>query len=605
MNWKSAMGFAVYCLLVLGAVAAEPDFTLDLKLDLSSVKGEELLYDGGSYRVLVREAGKNAELEEYDRHYGNYLRFPLADGTCPIVEAVVPDAAAPYNEEYARPWRDSHRGCRVGVPLGALPQRQGLHDIRLTWRKTSLTLSADGKATDVDYLVQPLPRASVRKAVSPRVKSCRTGPAQAEPEADSKPIDRPIQYWTGTGFNTWVGDVVVRTWRNRLHLFYLLDRRHHRSKGGAGGHFFAHISSDDLVHWSEHPTVTPIEKYWFTCGTGTPFEYEGKLCLAYGVHSTRFVPREQTTEPQMLEELKRTGVMPSYRFEETGRIPLGSTWASTSDGIHFEHSGIVFHTTQNPAIECLADGSMRLTTGFWGDTGVGGVWKSRTMDGWTKTDMVSPLKGDCPCPFTWNGWHYLLQGFTGFASARNGEELVPRPQTDFYDGVSVPMVASWSGNRRILAGWCRYSYKRGWGGWLVFRELVQRDDGSLGTRFVPEIPMPSPVRKVACAGGKDLRLDFHPVSGGGCPVAFVVNPATGSAFLTDILEDGSLAKPKTNNLSLTGSLRVTNVRGLGSRYEVRHVVHYDKKGDSTVFDFEIAGNRTLIACRLGKYELRK
>lgn len=596
----TASRLPIVCLTVFSCFtgrALADDFSLKMKIDCTAVSGAERLYDGGGFYLQLRNAGRDAALSDYDKSMGNYLNFPLPDGSCPVIEAVVPEASKPLIAYY----NDMPRGCRVGVPLGALSRGYGIHDIRLMWRKTALSLTVDGEETDVDFLVKPIDALSDGRVQSSRVQFCKHGPAEEDAAPNAKEIVRPIQYWTGPGFNTWVGDVAVAFWRGRMHLFYLQDRRHHRSKGGSGGHFFAHISSGDLIRWVEHPVVTPIEDYWFSCGTGTPFVYKDRICLAYGIHSTRFVPRESTTESQMLAMLKKSGVMRSVKFRGTEQIPLGATWASSADGVRFEHSGIVFHTTQNPAIEGLSNGVLRLTAGYGGDTGPGGVWTSRTMDNWRKTEVVSPLTGDCPCPFSWNGWHYLLQGFTGFAMAKEGEAMKARAESDIYDGLSVPMVSEWLDNRRILAGWRSHPFKRGWGGWLVFRELVQREDGTLGTRFVPEIKTPSPVRTVRGNAREELRLEFRPDSNSGCPVVFSVCPAASSASFSDVCPEGASTKIAEKNLSTAQSFRVTGIRGLEREYEVRYVVHYDRKADATLFDFEIAGNRTLIARREGKY----
>jgi hypothetical protein len=53
-----------------------------------------------------------------------------------------------------------------------------------------------------------------------------------------------------------------------------------------------------------------------------------------------------------------------------------------------------------------------------------------------------------------------------------------------YDGLFVPKVAEFNGNRRILAG---FIFERGWAGHLALRELIQQPDGSLGTKFAPEL----------------------------------------------------------------------------------------------------------------------
>ena len=45
-------------------------------------------------------------------------------------------------------------------------------------------------------------------------------------------------------------------------------------------------------------------------------------------------------------------------------------------------------------------------------------------------------------------------------------------------------MAPFAGGRRLTAGWIGHA---GWGGDLLFRELVQFPDGRLGTKFVPEM----------------------------------------------------------------------------------------------------------------------
>ena len=74
------------------------------------------------------------------------------------------------------------------------------------------------------------------------------------------------------------------------------------------------------------------------------------------------------------------------------------------------------------------------------------------------------------------------------------EALGPEQMTQ----LSYPKTARFKSNRLLTAGWIGHG---GWGGDLVFRELVQHQDGSLGSRFVPEmIP----------AGGP--MLDLHPAA---------------------------------------------------------------------------------------------
>ncbi len=43
------------------------------------------------------------------------------------------------------------------------------------------------------------------------------------------------------------------------------------------------------------------------------------------------------------------------------------------------------------------------------------------------------------------------------------------------------------------------------------------------------------------------------------------------------------------------------MRGLDRPYGVRLLAHYDAKSDATIFDAEIAGTRTMLTRREGRY----
>ena len=59
-----------------------------------------------------------------------------------------------------------------------------------------------------------------------------------------------------------------------------------------------------------------------------------------------------------------------------------------------------------------------------------------------------------------------------------------RPERIDHQSLAYPKTAAFKGNRRIAAGWVGDG---GWGGDLVFRELIQHEDGSLGSKFPPEM----------------------------------------------------------------------------------------------------------------------
>lgn len=127
-------------------------------------------------------------------------------------------------------------------------------------------------------------------------------------------------------------------------------------------------------------------------------------------------------------------------------------------------------------------------------------WKPRGYNAWA---------GDC-MPFFHDGtFHlfYFILGTNAIWKSRGAlgpwEEMKPT----IYDGLFVPKVAEFTGNRRILAG---FLFERGWAGHLALRELIQSADGALGTKWPPE---------VIPAGGDPIQLAWaaarHEVSGDG------------------------------------------------------------------------------------------
>ena len=556
----------------------------------------------GVVRVAFRFAGTDHSLDELDNRFGNYLNFKTADGRCPVVEATIPGAST------------------IGVPLGALKRPDGTHKVTIRRGADAQWFMTVDEGYDEDGLRAKeiaWPKEASAAVCSDRVKDFAVVspavPRLAEP--DARPIERPIQFWTPPGHNTWVGDVVVGVFKNRFHVFYLIDRRHHASKGGAGGHYFAHISSGDLVHWVEHPTAVGLDAWWQTLGTGTPFVWDGKLCLAYGLHTTRFMPSAETTEPFLKKYFAEHGDTGVFDFDAIDGYPLGAAYAVSEDGVHFTRANRLIHSAQNPTIYNRADGRLGFVNSYGGIHGIyvsdGAPW------GWKLEDDKIPISGDCPCVFVWNSHHYLLQGFTHMAYNPDGApgNWTDWSQTgdDVYDGLSVPMVASWAGGRRIIVGWI--SHPRGWGGWLALHELVQYPDGKLGSKWLKEASPPGEVFTFACEAGRRFSTRF---AGSGGTLEFSVDATLARAQFADVRADGSVPRCVTNaernraggNKALANrngpphgahEYAIERIRGLAQPYTVRIAAYYDPKADVTLFDAEIAAQRTMICRRAGRY----
>lgn len=563
---------------------------------------EETLFEyPGVMKAVLRFAGTDAALRGQDVKRGNYLNFPLPDGRVPVIELTRAGSAVP-----------------LGVPLAVLEHPLGSHRVEARLGTDAMfSLLVDGVGYDEDGVrdkLVPTPVGAVATAVSPRVSGLELSTPAGAPlvaEPYTKRITRSIQFWTPDGHNAWVGDVVVGMFKERFHIFYLLDRRHHSSKGGTGGHYFAHLSSADLVSWDDHGKTIPNDAWWKTQGTGTPFVRDGKFHLAYGLHTSRLT--KETCSAAYWQDFKTNGTMRTFKFGELPGYPAGATTASSADGIHFTPTETLIHPSENPTVYTRSDGRLGLVSSYGVAWDQRGLYVSDSIGDWTLFDRNVPFLGDCPCFFDWHGRHYLLQGFTRMAYNADGRVggWTDWSQTgdDIYDGLSVPMVAAWPGNRRILAAWL--SHPQGWGGWLVLRELVWNDDGTLGLKWLPEVTPPGDIYEYAGSAGHDLVVRI-PRQDGGKELEFRVEAATGRAQFADAEVGAKAARQKTQAelnregdkggmISPSKGFAIQNVRGLDRPYRVRLNVYRDAKSGCTIFDAEVAGRRTLVCYREGRY----
>ena len=585
-------------------------YTVELSVDFDGFKTDEPLYEiPGALTVGLRQAGVNPKMTETDDRFGNYVNFRLPDHTCPVIEAVMPGPAG-----------------RVGLPLAFLGGAKGEHRVVVSYTGVHFSITVDGRMDDdMPFTSVAWPAKAEAKVLSPRVKSAKfAAPARADalPLAKAlRPVTRPIQYWTPDDHNAWVGDVATGWHRGRFHVFYLYDRRHHKSKGGKGGHFFAHLSSTNLVDWVEHPHATPITERWETQGTGTPFECDGKYYLSYGLHTARLFKRDETTDPAQMDYYRKNGKMGVFRFDEIPGVPMGATYAVSDDGgMTFRKSNVLFHTAQNPTVFNRPDGKLELVSHF----GVKpGFFLSDHLGDWTLYDDNPPTTGDCPCLFAWHGWTYIVQGFNQFAASREDGKPGTWQETvsqgwDVYDGLAVPMVSPFAGDRRIMAGWIRSP--RGWGGWLCLRELVYHEDGTLGVRWLPEAKTPVAPFVFDARPDAPFVLRLEPETPAFArAIEFRVDPAEGRAQFSRLDGKGVAVRRPTAREKKTDKAKweklglwaqaaepcyaVENIRGLDRPYRVRFIQYYDPKGDATIFDAEIAGDRTIL-CRVeGRYRV--
>jgi hypothetical protein len=289
------------------------------------------------------------------------------------------------------------------------------------------------------------------------------GGAEAVARRDREILGPPqasMQYWKPRG-QAYAGDCIPFYHDGTFHLFYLFDRRHHGSKWGQGAHQYAHVTTKDLVHWEHQPPAVPIIEQWeCSMGTGDVIWHDGVFHVFYTDCGGRC---EYKDKPQR----------GSWIFA-----------ATSTDGVHFSkdlkplvpgHDCEVFRDPATGLFHLVRGGGNRLV--------------SKDLRHWEETpgDFVRRRPGtsdECPNHFEWNGWFYFILGTNALWKSRGAlgpwEEISP----DVYDGLFVPKVAEFTGNRRILAGFLTWP---GWAGHVALRELVQYPDGSLGMKFPPEL----------------------------------------------------------------------------------------------------------------------
>lgn len=295
-----------------------------------------------------------------DRQRQNYAGFSLPDGSVPVL-----DASLNLHSSEHPAWTN----MTIGMPLALLKQRDGEHDVVLSFTGVGWNLYVDGQMLDNDFPFG-YPRWGERnpwRIDRRRVKSAAIHFPALSATNDTRSVTShsAIQYWTPPGHNNWVGDVETFFHNGRYHIFYLYDRRHHQSKFGAGAHYFEHLSTQDFRTWTEHEAATPLQEQWECIGTGVPFAFNDQLCLSYGLHTTRVYPKERTTLPAQWEYLKQHGRSGRFPRATTPGYPAGATYSISRDGIaNFQKTEVMFHPSENPTVYRDPSGKLRLIANY-------------------------------------------------------------------------------------------------------------------------------------------------------------------------------------------------------------------------------------------------
>lgn len=320
-----------------------------------------------------------------------------------------------------------------------------------------------------------------------------------------------------------VGDCMPFYHEGTFYLYYLLDEGHHRGKNGLGGHQWAVATTEDLVTWIHHPLALPITEPW-----------EGSICTGSTLfHNGRFYAFYATRKPDWTEHLSVATSDNPLAFTKNSQVPFIPTPAGYQSRhcrdpfVFYEPEGGLFHMLVTSALE---DFSPALHSGCLIHL------TSPDLKNWEVAAPFLvpgyPTIPECADYFEWNGRYYLIFSVGGVAHYRIADApLGPwqRPLIDTLDGpmVRVMKTAAFHNNRRLGAAFLiSLADERDDGDWLwagkaIVRELVQLNDGTLGTCFVPEM-LPQTGEPIALEPAYTLearngfaatRLDKIPING--------------------------------------------------------------------------------------------
>jgi len=557
-------------------------FTVSLDINFSSCESPCTILDVPGVLQIVR---RNVPSSEGD--YQNYTPYADGDGVTDVLEARLD-----LEESIGK-------GMIVlGVPvslLDPLPE----HRIVFDYDSVKADLFVDGRLFDSDFVFgHPacfqkgmwFGNASDVRLYSPSIK-----PLKDVDRADTCP---QIQFWSPPYHNAWVGDVVSCFFKGRYHIFYLFDRRGHKSKLGKGGHYFAHLSTSDFKTWEEHEAAVPITEQYQSIGTGSPLQIGDSLYLCYGLHTERFHSKpEMTVQAQMDSCLKR-GFVEAIRVPDDypELVPGGSFYAVSSDGINFEERHVQFHYCRNPCVKLGKDDSLTLYASNRGS----GTWRAASLNGpWTCVDSTFPPGGDCTFFHQWGDWEYLWGGFDKMWYRRIGEtkyRSMTADGLDVYDGLQVPDITALPDGRRVIAGWVRDQF---WGGLLCIRELIQYPDGTLGIKWMDEVTPRDSVETFVFSPEEGRASVLFPSDGINPSVQWQFDFASLRSQFADLNEDGSAPQMTTvgegNKLSRPCNYAVYCPKIDASKpLKVRMRRYQIKKCGFAFIDVEIDGCRTMV-----------
>ncbi len=292
-------------------------------------------------------------------------------------------------------------------------------------------------------------------------------------------------YWKPADAN--VGDCMPFVHNGLFHVYYLRDLGHHNHPvvGSLGGHEWAHCVSSDLKHFEECPVALNLDFESGECSncTGSLFAHGEAIYAFYALRSRNFkgeqfrvavssdggrtfkkwdAPELATPPPGYTGDFRD----PSIFVDETGTNHLLLTSRRASTGITSPAlAGELLHYTTKDFIKYTFEGTFLKTNGI----------------------------PECSELFRWGDYYYLFYSLnwethTLVSESLSGPWRVAAQDIPASRFCAVMKSVPWKNNRRVGVAWVPPQSRSGFqfGGKMIFRELIQNPDGSLGTSFLPE-----------------------------------------------------------------------------------------------------------------------
>lgn len=342
-----------------------------------------------------------------------------------------------------------------------------------------------------------------------------------------------MQYFKPKG-DLFVGDCMPFWHNDTFYFYWLLDSAHHSALNGLGGHQWVLSTSKDLKTWEQHPIVLGIDEEWEkSICTGSIVFHKNKF---YAFYATRLL-------------------------DKNGKVNEQLSYAISNDGIHFEKQQPNPFYTSAPGYskrdfrdpKVFVDektGAFHLFVSSWEEKPVmqhaGGAlvhMSSKDLKIWEVHDPIltgQPSVPECPDYFFWKGWYYLVYSDgsdTYYVKSKNpyGPWEQPRYQALNESWSNVVKTATFKNGRRIAAAWVpsrrdnKDDASEIFGGNAIFREVIQREDGTLDTKF-PEEMIPSTLPEMPF----QILPKLMAKSDGNNGVAIDAPNGMGSAYIKDI-----------------------------------------------------------------------